>query len=135
MRNVFSRAQIYRYVVAKEPNRFAVALSGPNLLKFTDYMMECGIRLRNDAEFPSDRLILYMIDLHRIGDQIHDTFRSEDNALPVNENRLYLHLQLLQEELKRWESQIPGDLYHGGTKKSFRHCCMNKSDHWFHSTQ
>lgn len=83
-------------------------------------MMECCNRLKDDAEFVSDSLIVHMISLHHIGDQIHDTFRSEDNdVLPVSENRLHMHLQLLQEELKRWESRIPGDLYHGGMHYRF----------------
>lgn len=86
--------------------------------------MECCIRLKNYAEFPSDALILHLVNLHRIGDQIHDTFRlDESDALPVHESRLRMHLQLLQGELKRWKSQIPGDLYHGGTQHCFSRYC------------
>lgn len=91
--------------------------------------MECCICLKDYAEFPSDGLILHMVNLHRIGDQIYDTFRLEDNdTLPIHENRLHMHLQLLQEELKRWKSQIPGDLYHGGAQLCFCSYCTRHSD-------
>ncbi|MCJ1402734.1 hypothetical protein MMC11_005955 [Xylographa trunciseda] len=87
---------------------FAVALSRPNFVKYTDYMTECCTRIKNDLEFPSDSLIPYMISLHHIGDQINDAFRSEDGDIPPTSQPLVqMHLALLQSQLNEWKSQIP----------------------------
>jgi len=78
-------------------------------------MTECCTRLKDDMEFSSDSLLPHMISLHHVGDQIHDTFRSEDtNILPASQIRLQMHLQLLQSQLNEWKSQIPSDLHQYG---------------------
>ncbi|MCJ1389439.1 hypothetical protein MMC18_002296 [Xylographa bjoerkii] len=89
---------------------FAVALSRPNFVKYTDYMTECCTRLKNDMEFPSDSLIPNMISLHHIGDQINDAFRAEDGDIsPASQPLVQMHLALLQSQLNDWKSQMPPD--------------------------
>ncbi|MCJ1284003.1 hypothetical protein MMC26_003334 [Xylographa opegraphella] len=85
---------------------FAVALSRPNFVKYTVYMTECCTRLRDDPEFPSDKMIPHMISLHHIGDQINDAFRSEDGDIsPAIQPLVQIHLSLLQSQLNDWKSQ------------------------------
>ncbi|MCJ1380007.1 hypothetical protein MMC17_003110 [Xylographa soralifera] len=70
-------------------------------------MTECCTRLRDDMEFPSDRMIPHMISLHHIGDQINDAFRSEDGDIsPTSQPLVQMHLTLLQSQLNDWKSQV-----------------------------
>lgn len=75
---------------------FSIALSRPNLLRYSGYMTECCQRLERDQKFYSDDTILHMFSLHSIGDDVHTALRSEDgDECRVNQVRVQVMLDLL----------------------------------------
>lgn len=75
----------------------------PNLLKYNDYMVECGRRLRQDREYASDDLIGRLISLRRIDDQISETFNSEEALdLPITDSRIAMNLRFVETLLDEW---------------------------------
>lgn len=99
--------------------RFATLLSRPNLLKYSDYMSECSSRLKEDREFRSDNLLVELGSLHAIGEQIHDSFPPNTNEVhPGTSTRTHMHLQILQNQLRHWKSNLSADLQQDGKRSS-----------------
>ncbi|ERF73018.1 hypothetical protein EPUS_07112 [Endocarpon pusillum Z07020] len=94
---------------------FSVALSRPNMLRYSNYMADCCKRLEADQEFPSDNILLHMIKLYHIGDQIHAAFRSEDagavhaDHMHADHTRSRMLLQMFALQLKEWKRHLPSD--------------------------
>ncbi|KAF7507281.1 hypothetical protein GJ744_010715 [Endocarpon pusillum] len=86
--------------------RFSVALSRPNMLRYSNYMADSCKRLEADQEFHSDNILLHMIKLYHIGDQIHAAFRSEDagtvhaHQMHADKTRSRMLLQMFELQLK-----------------------------------
>ncbi|KAF2732603.1 hypothetical protein EJ04DRAFT_440740 [Polyplosphaeria fusca] len=80
-------------------------LSKPNLLKYTEYMAECWKRLRDDMEYPSDKMIGPLISLRRIDDQIHDAFYTDDALdLSFGDSRIFMNMRFIESQLDDWRS-------------------------------
>lgn len=99
---------------------FSVALSRPNLLRYSNYMTDCCKRLQADQEFPSDNILLHMIKLYVIGDQVHAAFRSEDaGAIHADQTRSRMLLQMFESQLKEWKTHLPSDTRHTAMDLSY----------------
>ncbi|KAF2179445.1 hypothetical protein K469DRAFT_716434 [Zopfia rhizophila CBS 207.26] len=84
----------------------AGGLQKPNLLRYTDYMAECGRRLKRDVEYPSDEILLHLIGLRQIDDRINDSFYSEDShSLPITDSRISMPMQFMQTQLNDWNRE------------------------------
>ncbi|KAF2867487.1 hypothetical protein BDV95DRAFT_502725 [Massariosphaeria phaeospora] len=81
----------------------SVGLQKPNLLKYSDYMAECGHNLQSEREYPTDEIIGHLIELRRIEGQIYDTFYNEETLLlPINDSRILLNLRFMETQLDVW---------------------------------
>ncbi|KAF2646519.1 hypothetical protein P280DRAFT_464726 [Massarina eburnea CBS 473.64] len=75
-------------------------LQKPNLLKFTEYMAECGQNLKQGCEFSSDAILGRLVGLRRLDDQIHDSFYSEDTfELPLADTRISMNFRFMENQL------------------------------------
>ena len=78
-------------------------------------MADCCKRLEADQEFPSDNVLLRMIELYHIGDQIHAAFRSEDaSAVHADQSRSRMLLQMFELQLREWKRHLPSDTGRSG---------------------
>jgi hypothetical protein len=96
----------------------AAGFMKPNLLKYNDYMAECGRRLRKDREYASDDLIGRLVTLRRIDDQISETFNSEETIdLPITDSRIAMNLRFIETQLDEWRRDNTTEIF----KRSMYH--------------
>ncbi|KAF1951391.1 hypothetical protein CC80DRAFT_210541 [Byssothecium circinans] len=78
----------------------ACGLQKPNLLKYTEYMAECGRSLRQSCEFASDAILARLVHLRRLDDQIHDSFYTEDTfELDLADPRILMNFRFMQTQI------------------------------------
>ncbi|PVI01556.1 hypothetical protein DM02DRAFT_591044 [Periconia macrospinosa] len=78
----------------------SAGLQKPNLLKHTDYMIDCCRNLRQSYEISSDIIIARLIALRRLDDQIQDAFYSEGIVdLPLSDPRIIMNYKFLQTQI------------------------------------
>lgn len=78
-------------------------------------MAECGKRLRDDREYPTDENIGRLISLRRIDDQIHDTFNAEEACeLPVTDSRILMNLRFMKNQLEEWRREYTNSYHSRG---------------------
>lgn len=86
--------------------RVASGLIKPNLLKFTNYMTDCGRRLNDAREYASDAIIPHLIALRRLDDQIHDSFFTEETReLALTDPRILMNFRFTQTQLDAWRRE------------------------------
>lgn len=107
--------------------RIAGGLQKPNLLKYNDYMAECGRTLQNDHEYSSDEIIGHLISLRRIDDQIHDAFYSDEALdLPITDSRILMNLRFMETQMEEWKRVPYRDEFRQG--KPYIRTCMNSAN-------
>ena len=91
---------------------FAIGVKKPNNLKYSEYMIQCCMSLREDIEHRADAYLLYLIQLQRLAEEVYETFHLE--KLPSNTEMELLRLQkavkAFNTRLQAWKASLPSDI-------------------------
>ena len=72
----------------------------PNTLKFSEYVLSCAKSISEDPEYPTDELILPLIQLQQVGDEYHKVLQVERNEMhsQVLLHRIGTHVRSFQKK-------------------------------------
>ena len=80
----------------------------PNNIQYSQYMAECGASLSKQAEYPSDNLLLPLVQLQNMADVYHDNLRVARYTVhtAANISRIQAHLNAFQAQLQHWKQPL-----------------------------
>ncbi|KAJ5853350.1 hypothetical protein N7534_005893 [Penicillium rubens] len=81
----------------------------PNSIPFQSYMLECAGSLGQELEYPTDALLLPLIQLQNIAEVNHHRLSTVGNTIRDHMDGLDLEMkvQSFQAEFKQWEHSLP----------------------------
>ena len=80
----------------------------PNNIQYSQYMAECGASLARETEYPTDSLLLPLVQLQNIADVYHGNLRVARYTVhtAMNISRIQAHLNAFQAQLKDWRQAL-----------------------------
>ena len=81
----------------------------PNSIPFQSYMLECARSLGQELEYPTDALLLPLIQLQNMAEVNHHRLSTVGNTIRDHMDGLDLEMkvQSFQAEFKQWEHSLP----------------------------
>lgn len=94
----------------------AMSLRRPTMIRYSNYIGESIKLLETSPEArPSDRMLIEMAKLQKIGEDVFLTFEFEDPAanISITEPRIQLSLRSFIQRLEEWKANVPAGLWNG----------------------
>lgn len=76
----------------------------PNGIQFQSYMIECATSLGQELEYPTDTLLLPLVQLQNMAEVNHRSLSTVDH---MNGLDLEMKVQFFQAELAQWKHSFP----------------------------
>ena len=86
---------------------------------YNEYMAKCGKSLQELPEYPSDSMLMYLIQLCKLDEDVRELYRMEKSEIhtEASQLRLQLHAKSFKSRLEDWKASISPSMQQ--TCKSF----------------
>lgn len=80
-------------------------------------MAQCGASLAHEMEYPTDEILLPLIQLHHLAEESHVNLQiaGSNTQTQMSVARIQAHLSSFRGQLQNWKSSLSPLLRHSGT--------------------
>ncbi|RPA87462.1 hypothetical protein BJ508DRAFT_320478 [Ascobolus immersus RN42] len=95
-------------------SNIAMSLRRPSMVRFSKYIAESINILDTSPEaYPSDKVLVQMCKLQRIGEEVFIAFEFDDPAanISITDPRIQLSLRTFIRQIEEWKDEVPSEVF------------------------